>query len=517
MKNATMDDEQFQAEQMLQEDIGSFFADPLGYVMYNYPWDSDPSIQMVRLQEPWKSRYNCEYGPDVWACEFLDELGEEIKKRKFNGKDAVDPVKMATVSGHGIGKSTISAWLINFILDTRPFSKGTVTATSYTQLETKTWPEASKWRKKGLTANWFTTNTGRANMKMYHNDHPDEWFCSAQSCKKENSDAFQGQHAANSTSFYVLDEASGVDDKIEEVSEFGLTDGEPMKFAFGNGTKNTGWFRECFRRNVKRWITREIDSRDVAITNKKKIAEEIADHGIDDDRIKIRVRGMFPSQSANQFIPEDIVDAALGRHYPAHMYSFAPKIITCDPAWSGDDELVIGMRQGLVFKILEVMAKNDNDVMVANKLMRYEDEHEADAVFIDLGYGTGIYSVGKTLNRLTWQLVGFGEKAHDIGYINKRAEMYGLAKQWLKEGGALPDDKLLFYEATQAQTVARMDGKIQIESKEDMKGRGLTSGNRWDACIISFAHPVNHKVAKQITMNRPAKKPYNHLRNLQDR
>jgi hypothetical protein len=97
--------------------------------------------------------------------------------------------------------------------------------------------------------------------------------------------------------------------------------------------------------------------------------------------------------------------------------------------------------------------------------------------------------------------------------------MYGLAKQWLKEGGAIPDDKLLFYEATQAEAVPRMDGKIQIESKQSMKERGLTSGNRWDALIISFAFPVMKKVAKQVKDHRPKKKrkPYDHLHNLKNR
>lgn len=63
--------------------------------------------------------------------------------------------------------------------------------------------------------------------------------------------------------------------------------------------------------------------------------------------------------------------------------------MTCDPAWEGDDELVIGLRQGLAFRILHRMAKNDNDLVVAQILARYEDEEQADAVFVDAGYGTG--------------------------------------------------------------------------------------------------------------------------------
>ena len=65
---------------------------------------------------------------------------------------------------------------------------------------------------------------------MYFCGHKESWLVSAQSCKEENSEAFAGQHAADSTSFYIFDEASGVPDKIFEVAEGGLTDGEPMIF-----------------------------------------------------------------------------------------------------------------------------------------------------------------------------------------------------------------------------------------------------------------------------------------------
>jgi hypothetical protein len=54
---------------------------------------------------------------------------------------------------------------------------------------------------------------------MYYRNTRDGWFVSAQSCKEEDSEAFAGQHAADSTSFYIFDEASGVPDKIFEVAE----------------------------------------------------------------------------------------------------------------------------------------------------------------------------------------------------------------------------------------------------------------------------------------------------------
>lgn len=133
-------------------------------------------------------------------------------------------------SGHGVGKSVIVAWLVDWLMSTRPFCRGTVTANTFTQLDTKTWASIQTWSKLLLNADWFNVTTAR----MYHRDHRESWFCAPQSSKEENSEAFAGQHAAGSSSWYVFDEASAIPPKIWEVAEGGLTDGEPFIFAFGN-------------------------------------------------------------------------------------------------------------------------------------------------------------------------------------------------------------------------------------------------------------------------------------------
>ena len=74
-----------------------------------------------------------------------------------------------------------------------------------------------------------------------------DWLCTPQTCKEENSEAFAGQHAATASSVYIFDEASAVPDKIFEVAEGGLTDGEPHIYLFGNSTRSTGKLhRVCF-------------------------------------------------------------------------------------------------------------------------------------------------------------------------------------------------------------------------------------------------------------------------------
>ena len=72
--------------------------------------------------------------------------------------------------------------------------------------------------------------------------------------------------------------------------------------------------------------------------------------------------------------------------------------------------------------------------------------------------------------------------------------MWGTMKQWLKAGGAIdPADEGLYQDIIGPETVARLDGKILLESKEDMKERGLPSPNRGDALALTFAEPVGKK------------------------
>ena len=181
--------------------------------------------------------------------------------------------------------------------------------------------------------------------RIYHKQFKESWFCSAQSCKEDNSEAFAGQHAATSTSFYVFDEASAVPDKIHEVAEGGLTDGEPMFFMFGNPTRNRGAFHKAtFGLDRKRWIVRTIDSRTCKFSNKDLIAEWVADKGEDSDFVRVRVRGLPPAVDDAQFI--DLQRIADAQKRQVFVLDDEPLIAGVDLAWGGDDENVIRFRRG---------------------------------------------------------------------------------------------------------------------------------------------------------------------------
>ncbi len=205
----------------LANEMAKYYADPLGFVLVAYPWGEKGG--------PLEN----EEGPDTNQEQFLIDLGAEVEARGFRGGAPVMPILMCQSSGHGTGKSVLGAWIANWILSTRPHSIGTVTANTFTQLESRTWAAIRRWTKLCITAHWFDIRkTG-----IYSKQHPEDWKVVMQTCREENSQSFAGQHAKDSTSWYLFDEASNIPDGIWDVAYGGLTDGEPMFFAWGLGAR----------------------------------------------------------------------------------------------------------------------------------------------------------------------------------------------------------------------------------------------------------------------------------------
>lgn len=479
-------------DELLAEDMAMFFGDPLGFVMYAFPWDSDPGIQIVELEEPWKSRYNCKFGPDVWFCELCDDVADAVRENSFDGKTPVPAQRHAISSGHGIGKSSGSAFIVLWILSTRPHAKGVMTANTSDQLNSKTWAELGKWRKKCITGHWFSMTTGKGSMSIRHVDFPATWRCDAQTSKEENSESFAGLHAANSSPFYIFDEASAVPKKIWEVAEGGLSTGEPFFFAWGNGTRNSGAFFDAFHVQRHRWRTRQIDSRSVKITNKQLIEEWKNDYGEDSDFFRIRVRGLFPKSSSDQFIASDVVQKARKRVPNAHTIKGRTAAIGVDVARFGDDETCIKTRIGRDAKTFPAIRMQGRDTMfVANRVAGHAnaliEAGYSVLLFID-GGGVGAGVVDRLRERGYDVIeVQFGSAADDERkYANKRAEIWGRMRDWL-QGASIEDSEEMETDLCSCLYDYVKDGQILLESKKSMKKRGLASPDRGDALALTFA------------------------------
>ena len=458
--------------------IASFTHDPVGFVKACFPWGEGELTGCT--------------GPDTWQREILTKVGK--------GSMNLDEVtRIAVTTGHGTGKSCLVSWLILWAMATHEDTRGIVTANTETQLRTKTWSELAKWYRLFIGKEFFDMTATAIFSK--EESHEKTWRIDAIPWSKENTEGFAGLHNQGKRILVIFDEASAIFDEIWQVTEGAMTDAntEITWCAFGNPTRNSGKFYDCFHSESKYWDTMQLDSRTVAISNKSVLNKWVEQYGEDSDFVKIRVRGMFPSSAENQLIARDLVDEALKREPEKKQYEFAPAIIGVDPAWSGNDSLAIVLRQGIFSKILKVMPKNDNDLAVARMVAEYQDEWGASAVFIDMGYGTGIYSAGKDMGRHDWKLIPFGSKADKEEYANKRAEMWFEMKNWLKDGGCI-DNEDLAKELIAPEAHINARGKNCLESKDDMKRRGISSPNLADALALTFAFPV------QVNINRKYKK-----------
>jgi hypothetical protein len=456
---------------------------------------------------PWGEGELSSYaGPDTWQEGFLREWGEEIRLRGFDGVTPVTPLRFATSSGHGIGKTTVVAWIAAFLLSTRPYSQGTVTANTFPQLEAKTWASICRWLKLCKTRPWFQIGADRIYMK----NQPDSWFLRALTAQNEKSESFAGQHAANSSSYYIFDEASAIPESIWQVAEGGTTDGEPHWFCFGNPTRNSGrFFESCFGREKHRWKVRSIDARESGITNKTQLAEWVTEYGEDSDFVRVRVRGIPPRAGDLQFIDSERVWEA--RNRPVVALPNESLVCGVDVARGGMDSNVICYRRGVDARSLraeKIPGEQTRDLtLLVSKLAGLLSDglrgQPIAMMFIDgAGVGAGLYHRLSQLGYRNVTEVQFGGKPPDPHYANMRSYMWGKMKDWLLRG-SIPDDTQLEIDLTGPGYFHDRTDRLVLESKEDMKKRGLASPDYGDALALTFAQPVVPVKPKTELLNRP--------------
>lgn len=439
------------------------------------------------LAFPWgESEFQGSTGPRKWQREILDYIGAHLR----SDKTRYEPCLVAVSSGHGIGKSALVAMLIHWALSTAQDAKILITANTATQLDTKTVPEVSKWFRHSINAHWWDVKATAIKLRG-KDDASKVWRADFTPWSEFNTDAFQGLHNKGKRILLIFDEASSIADKIWEVAEGALTDEgtEIVWLAFGNPTRNTGRFRECFGRFRHRWKTFQIDSRTVEGTNKAQLDKWVEDYGEDSDFVRVRVRGEFPRSGSSQFIPADVVAAA--RKYRAEGYESLPKIGSCDVARFGDDQSVIGDRQGRKATVWGKYRGLDV-IQMGQKCIEYIDKEQPDAFVVDGdGIGAGVFDYLKHLGRgNSTVLIEFhgGQTASDkAAYYNRRAEMWGLMRDWLVAGAEIPNDPELEADLTSPQYGFSAQQQIQLEKKDDMKKRGLSSPDSGDMLAMTFA------------------------------
>jgi len=432
--------------------------------------------------------------PHDWQAEILKEIGDRLSR----GEELdFAPILESVASGHGIGKSCLVAWLILWAIATEVDCKGVVTANTETQLKTKTWAELAKWFSSWRYKHWFRFTA----TAIFSSDpaHERTWRVDMVPWSERNTEAFAGLHNAGKRIILIFDEGSAIPDVIYEVSEGALTDEqtEIIWAVFGNPTRNTGRFRECFGRFKHRWSNRQIDSRTVSGTNKTLIQQWIDDYGEDSDFVRVRVKGQFPRAGSNQFISDDIVVKAQETDLIGSLYSSYPRYIGVDVARFGDDLSVIAKRQGP--KVVEFKNYSGIDTMELAGYVHDEAlKWRADAVFVDgVGVGGGVVDRLRQLN-INVIDVQSGAQARDKKvYANVRAEMWGEMRDWLNGDVDLPRDMQLKNDLIGPEYGFNSRMQLQLERKEDMKKRGLNSPDFADAVALTFFSDYRQNISSK--------------------
>ena len=211
----------------------------------------------------------------------------------------------------------------------------------------------------------------------------------------------------------------------------------------------------------------------------------------------------FSAQGDDQLIALADTEDAAKRIYQSDHVRLFPIILGIDPARFGDDRSVVFRRQGKqAFK--PVVYRGIDNMELASRVANLIEEHKPDAVFCDAGAGSGVID---RLRQLSYDVIEipFGGKAMKPDqYINRRTEMWWLMKQWIEEGGAIPNDVALKQELATPIYWYDNVGRRVLEGKDQIKKRlqGAGSPDLADALALTFALPVAKKVPEDIYIKR---------------
>lgn len=427
--------------------------------------------------------------PDAWQKKVLNDIAHHAF--------------VSVRSGQGVGKTGLEAVITIWYLCCRPNPKVVCTAPTRQQLNDVLWAEIAKWLESSMVKDllkWTKT-------KVYMIGSEERWFATARTATKpENMQGFHEEYM-----LFIVDEASGVADNIMEAIHGTLSGPENKLLMCGNPTRTSGVFYDSHHRDRELYKIHKVSSYDSSRASKKNIERLIKKYGKDSDVVAVRVFGDFPKSEPDTFIALELAETATETFIEP---TSTVLHLGADIARFGSDETVIAPRIGGRVFDLQCYLKQDTMVTTgwviatAKEYMRkYPSIQKAMIKVDDDGVGGGVTDRLREViaeENLPYEIhaVGNGRKANDDEhYHNKGTEAWAVVKQWLQDnltaymqGNSsivqLPHDERLIAQLTTRKYKMTSKGKIALESKDDMKKRGLDSPDRADAVVLSFYEPI---------------------------
>ena len=461
--------------ELVVETLAQFEHRPLDFAYWAFPWrEPDTDLEFRDGLEAWQ-----------------EKLLRAVQDRILTMEEAL---RIAVRSGHGVGKSALLCIIILWAISTKVDTRGRVTANTEKQLLRTLWPELAKWHRLFIARDLFKVTATSIFADVPGREK--EWRIDAIPWSENNPEAFAGLHNYGKRILVICDEASGIPNVIWETLDGATLDAntEILWIVCGNPTKAVGRFRECFEQRSNEWTTFHVDSRDVSFTNKAQIERAIERYGVDNDYVKVRYLGEFPSVEASALFAPDTIRTAQVREL---ISTFAePLIMGVDVARYGNNESVIFFRRGRDARSKEIIRRRGVSTVELGSLVASLIASESpDAVFIDEGgVGGGVIDFVRHLGHSCIG-VNFGSKPSSspegVLVADKRAEMYVLCQQWLRTGGCLPEDSDVYDQLSQIEYYINKKSAIMLVSKEDMRSAGKESPDLIDALVLTFAFPVS--------------------------
>jgi len=277
--------------------------------------------------------------------------------------------RIAIRSGHGVGKTTVLAWMLWHRILCRFPQKTGVTAPSEKQLFDALWAEFRTWglRLPAALQSLVEVKAATAELKAA----PSESFISIKTARAEQPGALQGLHSE--WELVLVDEASDVPDTVWEAAQSSLTGPHPMAVLTGNPLAREGFFHRVHTDLSHIWWTRQVPRGEVVpdLDHDSYTQGVIAEWGSASNAYRIRIEGEFPISEDDVVIPYDLVEAAMGRD--VHVGKLEAVIWGLDCARFGSNRSALAKRQ--TRKLLEPIrwwAKLDAEQLAARVKLEWD-------------------------------------------------------------------------------------------------------------------------------------------------
>jgi hypothetical protein len=343
----------------------------------------------------------------------------------------------------------------------------------------------------------------------------------------KEAEGFQGLSGANQ--LVIIDEGSGFPEHLFEPAMGNLSGGGSLLMT-GNPTRPSGTFYDSHHTKRGAWCTLHLSSLDTPNHHGGIAVPGLSDPSTLDfyreqwgegtPAWDVRVLGNFPSSSADTIISLALAEDAQRRY--DELVGVGALSIGVDPARFGDDRSCICIRRG--YRVLcECVLRNvdgpDLAGAVLESIARFRDGAECVSIKVDVvGIGASCFDVlarrarddaGMSVHAIVGNASPTSQPSIGPGYHDLNTQMWFGARDWLREGGALPANdvstewsKAEIRHAANSTDIGRREGELvgriykfdaqgryQIEAKSEFKKRIGRSPDGADAMVYSIYEP----------------------------